>query len=80
MPDIPIVDLHRPYQKIAAFGVAIGADKGKVYRLLNARVLDGVKSGRNALIRQSPAEYLASLPAYQPGTMPPGPGRPKKSA
>lgn len=78
MTDIS-VDLNRPYLRLRKWAVAVDSSPSKVRGLLNAGRITGVKNGKDTLIKETPAQYLSTLPAYQPGTMPAGPGRGHKS-
>lgn len=76
MSDLPTTnDLDAPFLPIHRWAAATRASTGKARRSLNDGTISAVKNGKSTLIRQTPREYLESLPAYQPGSMPAGPGR-----
>ena len=60
----------QPGLPVSEFTVASRISRGRVYRLLDEGKLTARKLGRITHIEQSPAEFLKSLPAYQPGALP----------
>lgn len=48
------------------WGQATGLARGTVYNLLNSGAIQARKCGGATLITTPPAEFLASLPTYEP--------------
>ena len=76
-----IAQRHRldvAYLQIRFFAEEINSSTGSVRNLIAAGRLHAVKDGRATKIIETPREYLEALPPFQPGTMKPGPGRPRR--
>jgi hypothetical protein len=70
-------DFERRYLPVTRFAGAINSGVNHVRDLMNNGTLTAVKDHGVTKVEQSPAEYLAGLPRYEPGqsTIRPGPGR-----
>ena len=79
MNDAPLL-LHKPFLPLNDFAAETRSSRRKVYRFIAEGRVTAVKNGKSTLIRETPAAFLNSLPQFTPGAMPPGPGRPKRSA
>ena len=60
----------QPGLPIVEFTAVSRLSRGRVYGLLRDGKLTARKCGRITIVDQSPAEFIATLPAYTPGALP----------